>query len=132
MHGNNAIAREHVSHKRHYVAMFLWIFLGFLYVSIASQWFTVSSRDKVFTEYTYQVIQAAANEQRPAKEVRALLLVKAEDLLLPVHEDGIDITGKGQSLRAAVRYKTDITIPIVNQPVHRVWFNHNLTLKPLQ
>lgn len=35
--------------------------------------------------------QVAANEQRSAKETRALILIKAEDLSLPVQGDGIQI-----------------------------------------
>ena len=124
----SVIAGEHAGHSERYIATFLWMFLGFLYVSIASQWFTVSSRDKVFTEYTYQVIQAAANEQRPAKEVRALILIKAEDLSVPIQGDAIQIDGNGRQMKAAVHYKADISMPIVNQPVFRITFQHESRL----
>jgi len=106
--------------------------LGFLYVFMISQWLTVNNRDKLFTEYVDHVIQVAANEQRPAKEVRTLILIKAEDLFLPVQEDEIQITGKGLALRAAVHYKVDISLPIVNQPVYRMRFDHDLALRPVQ
>ena len=112
--------------------MFLWMFLGFLYVFLISQWLTVSNRDRLFTEYIDHVIQVAANEQRPAKEVRALILIKAGDLFLPVQEDEIQITGKGLALRAAVHYKVDISLPIVNQPVYRMRFDHDRALGPPQ
>ena len=112
--------------------MFLWIFLGFLYVFLIGEWLTVSNRDKLFTEYIDHVIQVAANEQRPAKEVRALILIKAGDLFLPVQEDEIQITGKGLALRAAVHYKVDISLPIVNQPVYRMKFDHDRALRPPQ
>lgn len=121
----------HLKDGQHYTALFLWIFLGFLHVSLISQWLTFSSRDRMFTEYMDQVMQVAANEQRPAGEVRALLLIKAEDLSLPVHGEEIDITGYGHMLKAAVHYKSDITMPIVNQSVYRMRFEHNLA-KPLR
>jgi len=114
------------------IAMFLWIFLAFLHVSLISQWFTLSRRDRMFTDYIDHVMQVAANEQRPAREVRALLLIKAEDLSLPVHGDEIDISSYGQMLKAVVHYKTDITMPIVNQSVYRMRFDHDLTLKRLR
>jgi len=120
---------KRVGAGRHYLAMFAWVFLGFMYVSLISQWLTVSRRDQMFTSYTDSVIQVAANEQRPAKEVRALLLIKAEDLSLPVLGNGVQITGKGQTLRAAVHYTADISMPIVNQPVYRMRFDHDLTLR---
>jgi hypothetical protein len=122
----------HLKDGQRYIALFLWIFLGFIHVSLISQWLTVNRRDKVFTEYIDHVMHVAANEQRPAKEVRAILLMKAEDLSLPVQVDGIHITGNGQTLKADVRYKADITMPIVNQSVYRMRFNHDLSLKPLR
>ena len=132
MHSKDIVAGERASHAQRYVAMFLWMFLGFLYVFLISQWLTVSNRDRLFTEYIDHVIQVAANEQRPAKEVRALILIKAGDLFLPVQEDEIQITGKGLALRAAVHYKVDISLPIVNQPVYRMRFDHDLALRPVQ
>ena len=132
MHSKDLVAGERTSHAQRYVAMSLWMFLGFLYVFLISQWLTVSNRDKLFTEYIDHVIQVAANEQRPAKEVRALILIKAGDLFLPVQEDEIQITGKGLALRAAVHYKVDISLPIVNQPVYRMRFDHDLALRPVQ
>jgi len=132
MHSKDIVAGERASHAQRYVAMFLWMSLGFLYVFMISQWLTVNNRDKLFTEYIDHVIQVAANEQRPAKEVRALILIKAGDLFLPVQEDEIQITGKGLALRAAVHYKVDISLPIVNQPVYRMRFDHDLALRPVQ
>ena len=132
MHSKDIVAGERASHAQRYVAMLLWMFLGFLYVFLISQWLTVSNRDRLFTEYIDHVIQVAANEQRPAKEVRALILIKAGDLFLPVQEDEIQITGKGLALRAAVHYKVDISLPIVNQPVYRMRFDHDRALRPPQ
>ena len=132
MHSKDIVAGERASHAQRYVAMFLWMFLGFLYVFLISQWLSVSNRDKLFTEYIDHVIQVAANEQRPAKEVRTLILIKAGDLFLPVQEDEIQITGKGLALRAAVHYKVDISLPIVNQPVYRMKFDHDRALRPPQ
>src|SRR5437763_651356 len=109
-----------------YVAMFTWLFLGFMYVSFISQWMAASIRDQPFTAYTDSVMQVAANEQRPAKDVRALLLIKAEDLSLPVQGNDVQITGKGQTLRAAVHYRAVISMPILNQPVYRMRFDHDL------
>jgi hypothetical protein len=105
--------------------MFLWLLLAFLFVSLVGQWITINSRAKVFAEYIDQVIQVAANQQRPAKEVRALILIKAEDLSLPVQGNEVQINGYGRTLRATVRYKADITMPIVNQPVYRISLQHD-------
>ena len=132
MHSKDIVAGERASHAQRYVAMFLWMSLCFLYVFMISQWLTVNNRDKLFTEYIDHVIQVAANEQLPAKEVRALILIRAGDLFVPVHDDEIQITGKGVTLRAAVHYKVDISLPIVNQPVYRMRFDHDSAFRPLQ
>jgi hypothetical protein len=128
MESNDVIVAEPISH-RHYFAVFLWVFLGFLYVSLLSQWITVNNRDKMFTDYIDHVLQSAATEQTSAKEVRALLLIKAGDLSLPLHGDELQVNGNGQTLRAAVQYKADISLPIVNQPVYRMRFQHDRGLR---
>jgi hypothetical protein len=120
------MVREGLCRTERYIVMFLFSFLSFVYISLFGQWMALNSRDKVFTEYLNGVLQTAALEKRPAKEVRALLLVKAEDLSLPISDDSIRISGQGQTLKAAVRYKADINMPIVNQPVHRLRFYHQL------
>src|SRR5256712_12742849 len=120
MHSKDIVAGERASHAQRYVAMFLWIFLGFLYVFLIGEWLTVSNRDKLFTEYIDHVIQVAANEQRPAKEVRALILIKAGDLFLPGQEDQIQITRKGLALRAAAHAKMAISFPNSETPVFRL------------
>jgi hypothetical protein len=125
MRSPDLVATDHVSHRKQYVALFFWLFLGFLYVSLIVQWISINSRDKQFTEYIDQVIQVAANQQRPAKEVRALILIKAENLSLPVQGNEVQINGYGRTLRATVRYKADITMPIVNQPVYRISLQHD-------
>ena len=132
MRANDIVAVEYTSHRQHYLAMLLWMFLCFIYVSLMSQWLTVNSRDQVLTEYIDHVIDIAANEHRSAKEVRAMILIKAGDLSLPVQGDGIQIDDNGQTLRAAVQYQADIRMPIVNLPVYRMRFQHDRPLKPIQ
>ena len=115
-----------------YALIFLWTCLGFFYVSLISQWITLSTRDKMFTESTNHLMQAASTRKLSANEVRALLLIKAEDLSLPVHRGDFNISGTAQTLRATVRYQEDISMPIVNQPVYRMRFTHDFKLKPPQ
>jgi hypothetical protein len=124
-----AVIAQRKSRAQRYIVLFLWTCLGFAYVALISQWVTVSRRDKQFTEYMSSVIRSSAAGQRSAKEIRALLLIKAEDLSLPVHGDKIQISGSGETLKATVQYTADISMPIVNQPVYRMKFDHSLTSK---
>ena len=96
----DVISLKHGSHSQRYMGMFVWIFFGFLQVSLISQWLTVNRRDEMFTEYIDHVMHVAATKQLPAREVRALLLIRAEDLSLPVHGDEIGISRNGQMLKA--------------------------------
>jgi len=69
---------------------------------------------------------------RPAKEIRTLLLVKAEQLSIPVSEERIDITGHGQMLGTVIAYDREIKIPMLGGPLYRWEFRHTLSNKPLQ
>ena len=131
MDSKDGAVAEHAA-PRQYLAVFLWVFLGFLYVSVLSQWITANNRDKLFIAYIDHVLQSAANEQRSASDIRALILLKAGDLSLPLDGDEIQINGRGNTLRAAVRYKADISLPIVNQPVYRMWFQHDRRLASIK
>jgi hypothetical protein len=111
---------------RRTVAILTWTFLSFMYICLISQWLVISMRDKLFADYIDNSIQVAATEDHPGREVRAQLLMKAEDLTLPVHADGIDVTGIGKTLKATIHYQADISMPIVNQPVYRMSFKHDL------
>src|SRR6266436_1382119 len=106
---NGVTIRPGTSAQR-FIAMFMWSFLGFLYICLVSQWLTFSRRDKLFTDYVDRSIQIAATERDPVKEVRARLLTKAADLTLPIQADEINVTGVGKTMRAVVHYKADISM----------------------
>lgn len=109
------------------VAILTWSFLSFLYICLISQWLTISSRDRLFKQYIANSIQIAAKEHHPLKELRAQLLIKAADLSLPIQADEVDVTSIGKTVRAVVRYKADIFMPIVNKPIYQMSLNHDIT-----
>jgi hypothetical protein len=111
------------------VAVLTWSFLGFLYICLLSQWLTISSRDKLFTQYIDDSIQLAAKEHHPIKELRAQLLIKAAELSLPIQADAVDVSSIGKTVRAIVRYKADISMPIVNKPIYQMNLRHDITAK---
>jgi hypothetical protein len=130
MYSRGAVPAELERRTRGYFIIFLWIFIAVLYFSFVRQWVTVKANDKLFADYFSHVIQVAASEQRPTREIRALILTKAQDLSLPIRGDEISITGSGQTLRAAVHYNADISMPIVNHSVYRMRFDHDLAYGP--
>ena len=113
--------------KRVFLAV--WLAVGVFYFFIANSWITAGMNDKSFTEYMGHVVDLAATEHRPAREVRSLLLVRAESLDIPLDGQQIRIIGEGQSLRAIVEYETDVKIALWDRPVYRMKFSHDVSHK---
>ena len=118
------------SPARRYITLCLWLVVVLMFFSLAKQWIVLTSSDKEFTEYVESVLRRAAIDHRPAKEIRTLLLVKAEQLSIPVSEERIDITGHGQMLGTVIAYDREIKIPMLGGPLYRMEFRHNLSNKP--
>ena len=118
------------SPARRHVTLCLWLVVVLMFFSLAKQWIVLTSSDKEFTEYVESVLRRAAIDHRPAKEIRALLLVKAEQLSIPVADERIDITGQGQTLGTVIAYDREIEIPLLGGGLYRMEFRHSLTAKP--
>ena len=80
--------------------------------------------DQRFSDYLQYVVNIAGTEGRPNKEIRALILVKADQLNLPVHGDQIAIIGAGPTLNVRVNYKVDIEIPVLQSTVYTKEIDH--------
>jgi len=108
----------------------LWLVVVLMFFSLAKQWIVLTSSDKEFTEYVETVLRRAAIDHRPAKEIRSLLLVKAEQLSIPVSEERIDVRGQGQTLGTVIAYDREIKVPMFGGPLYRMEFRHNLSYEP--
>ena len=80
--------------------------------------------DQQFAGYLQYVANVAGSEERPAKEIRALILVRAEQLNLPVRGDQITILGGGRTLNVRVNYEVDIEVPVIQRTVYTKQINH--------
>ena len=132
MQTKEATDAERGSPLQRYAALCLWMFIGFVYLSLMSQWITFSRHDNQFAQSMQRAVQIAATEQRPAKELRTLLLVRAEELSIPIRGDDIHISGGGATLRVNLHYEAAISMPILNQTLYRMKFGHDLTYLPPQ
>jgi uncharacterized ubiquitin-like protein YukD len=106
-----------------------WLVVGYFYFFIANEWISASMNDRSFTEYIGHVLDLAVAEHRPPKEVRSMLLVRAESLEIPIDAEQIRITGEGRTMRAIVEYETDVRMPLINRPVYRIKFSHDVQHK---
>src|SRR5262245_21434386 len=107
------------------LVLLIWMLVGFFYFFLSWGYIRVTMDDQKFAEYLQYVVNIAATEDRPAKEIRALLLVKADQLNLPLHGDQIAITGSGSTLNVRVDYTVDIEIPVVQSTVYTKEINHS-------
>ena len=106
------------------VALLLWLLVAFFYFYLSYDYVRVTMNDRQFADYLRHIVQIAGNEHKPAKEVRTLLLVKAEELSLPVHEEQITILGSGDNLKVTVSYEVDIEFPLLETEIYTKKFEH--------
>jgi hypothetical protein len=106
------------------LVLLIWMLVGFFYFFLSWGYIRVTMDDQQFSEYLQHVVNIAGSEERPAKEIRALLLVKADQLNLPVRGDQIAIAGSGAALNVRVSYTVDIEIPLLQSTVYKKEINH--------
>jgi hypothetical protein len=111
------------SHTKRLVLM-TWLLVGFFYFYLSWGYIRVTMDDQQFAEYMQYVVNVAGTEERPAKEIRALLLVKADQLNLPLRGDQITISGGGRTLNVRVDYTVDIEVPVLQSTVYTKEINH--------
>jgi len=102
----------------------LWMMVAFFYFYLLYDYVRVMKHDQQFADYLHHVVQLAGTEERAPKEIRALLLVRAEQLSLPIRGEQIAVAGGGQSLSVSVKYDVDIEIPLVQREIYRRRFEH--------
>ena len=118
------------THVQRYVVLFLWLFVGFFYASMITQWIRANRQNEQFGKSMQHVIQVGGLENRSTTEIRALLLVRADEFSVPIRGDEIHFRGAGPTLKAALHYEADITIPLLNHPVYRMKFDHEAAYTP--
>jgi len=106
------------------IALLLWLLVAFFYFYLSYDYIRVTMSDRQFADYLLHVVQIAGNEHRPAREVRALLLVKAEELALPIRGEEIAVLESGDNLKVTVNYDVDIEFPLIERQIYSKKFEH--------
>src|ERR1700687_5505142 len=117
-----AVDRAHM--KR--IVLVLWILIAIFYFYLSYNFIRINMNDKQFDDYLQYVVRIAGDEHRPAKEIRALILVRADELSLPVRGEQITILGGGDTLSVAVSYDVDIEIPLLQRQIYTKRFEHKV------
>ena len=79
-----------------------WLLVAVFYFYLSYDYIRASMNDRKFADYVRFVVQTAGNEDRPAKEIRTLILLKAQELSLPIRAGQIGIRGRGQNLNVSI------------------------------
>jgi hypothetical protein len=112
------------------LVLLVWLLVAIFYFYLSWDYIRASMNDKAFADYLQYVVQIAAPQNRPVKEIRALILVKAEELSLPVRGEQITILGGGDSLNVRVNYDVNIEVPLIQRELYTKKFEHFVKYKP--
>ena len=112
------------------LVLLVWLLVAIFYFYLSWDYIRASMNDKAFGDYLQYVVQIAGPQNRPVKEIRALILVKAEELSLPIRGEQITILGGGDSLNVRVSYDVNIEVPLVQRELYAKKFEHFVKYKP--
>jgi hypothetical protein len=111
------------------LVLLFWMLVAVYYFYVSYDYIRVEMNDDRLADYVRYVAQLAGNESRTPREVRALLLVRADELGLPLRTDQIKILGRGNNLKIQVQYDVDIDVPILSQGFYSKHFVHTATYR---
>jgi hypothetical protein len=112
---------------KRYMTLSLWILVAATFFSLAKQWIAYTSADRQLTEYIESVLRRAAIDRRPTNDIRALVMVKAEELSIPLQPERLRVTRQGETVGTVLAYDAEIRVPVVNRTLYRMQFNHSLS-----
>jgi hypothetical protein len=108
------------------LVLLFWVLVGIYYFVVSYDYIRTEMNDEKLGNYVHYVVQLAGNEKRTPKEVRALLLVKADELKIPLEGDQIKIQGSGQTLKVSLEYDVSVDIPIFRYGFYSKHYEHNI------
>jgi hypothetical protein len=101
-----------------------WLLVAALYFYMSYDYIRVSWNGERFADYLTFVVQLAGNENRPAPEIKQLLVGKADDLGFALDTSQIKVSGSGSSLIVEVQYTVDVDIPVLRRGFYSKEFVH--------
>ena len=106
------------------LVLLVWILVLIFYIYISYDYVRVQMTDDKFADALQHIVQVAGTERRTYKEIRALVLVRSEELGIPVRVEQIVIKGSGPSLNVTVGYDVDIDVPIFTRGFYSKHYEH--------
>jgi hypothetical protein len=109
--------------------LLLWLLVAVYYFYLAFDYVRVEMNNEKLGEYVRYVAQIAGRESRSAREVRALLLVRADELGVPLRSEPIKIQGRGNDLKIQLQYDIDIDVPILRDGFYSKHYVHDASYR---
>jgi hypothetical protein len=113
------------SHSKRLVLLF-WVLVLIFYFYLSYDYLRVEMTDDKFVDALQHIVQVAGSESRTSKEIRTLVLVRADELGLPVRAEQITVKGQGNTLNVTVGYDINIDIPIFKEGFYSKHFEHKI------
>src|SRR5262249_994631 len=99
------------------------------YFYLTFDYIRVAMNDDKLGDYTHYVVQLAGAESRTPREIKALLMVRAVELGVPLTTDQIKVQGSGQNLKITYNYDIDIDVPIFRQGFYSKHYEHTVSYR---
>ena len=116
-----------VNKKR--LVLLLWSLVAAFYFYLSFDYIRIEMNDDKLANYVNYVVQLAGNENHTPREIRALLLVRADELGISLRTDQIKIKGTGRELKVSVEYDMNVEVPVFNRGFYRKHYSHNISYR---
>jgi len=121
------VEQSNVRRKR--LVLLFWVLIAFFYFYLSFDYIRVAMNNDKLGEYVHYVVQLAGNESRSPREIKALLIVRADELGVPLSSDQIRIQGSGQNLKVSVMYDVEIDVPIFRSGFYSKHYEHKVSYR---
>jgi hypothetical protein len=108
------------------LVLLLWTLVAFFYFYLSYDYIRVTMNDRAFADYLQRLVQVAGIERRSATDVRDLVLVKAEELAVPIRRDQVLIRSGLDTLDITVNYDIAIDFPLLQRVIYTKQFEHKV------
>jgi hypothetical protein len=106
-----------------------WVLVAVFYFYLSYDFIRASMAGENFGEYLRFVVKVAGTENRSPREIRELLVNKADELGFHLDRSQIQVKGLGETLDVRVSYQLDVDLPIVRRGFYTMPFDQRETFR---
>jgi hypothetical protein len=114
------------------LVLLFWVVVAFYYFCISYDYISKELRNDRLAAYIHHVVQLSGNETRTPREIRSLLMAKADELSIPLEPEEIKIVGSGPSLKVSLGYDVTIQTPIVAVGLYTKHYDHTIAYRDMR